>query len=299
MAEIAIVGVGAIGGVMASAFLSRPGHCLTLCARQAFNRLIVTAAWRGAPAIRQHQVRVFTDPDADLAGARPVRWVILATKAHQTEGAAAWLDRLCRPETTVAVVQNGVEHVERVAPLIGQARVLPAIVDCPATRTGPGHVTYDRPATLTLPDSQDGRAFSALLEDAGIASQVVADFVTAAWQKLCVNTISGSIPALCDQPRGVFRRPAIAELARQLIDECIAVGRAEGAELDDAIAETVIESMQTGPPDALTSMLVDRRAGRLLEADARNGAVARIGARHGIATPLNRAVATILCAINT
>ena len=35
------------------------------------------------------------------------------------------------------------------------------------------------------------------------------------------------------------------------------------------------------------STLTDRRAGRPLEADARNGAVARVGARHGIATPAN------------
>jgi 2-dehydropantoate 2-reductase len=56
--------------------------------------------------------------------------------------------------------------------------------------------------------------------------------------------------------------------------------------------------MVAGPADAGTSMLTDRRAGRLLEADARNGAVARIGARHGIATPLNRAVTALLEAIH-
>jgi 2-dehydropantoate 2-reductase len=45
-------------------------------------------------------------------------------------------------------------------------------------------------------------------------------------------------------------------------------------------------------------MLTDRRAGRPLEAEARNGAVARIGARHGIATPLNQALTALLNAIN-
>jgi len=41
-------------------------------------------------------------------------------------------------------------------------------------------------------------------------------------------------------------------------------------------------------------MLYDRRAGRRLESDARNGAVLRIGKRHGIATPLNAAVCALL-----
>ena len=51
-------------------------------------------------------------------------------------------------------------------------------------------------------------------------------------------------------------------------------------------------------PEVGTSMLTDRRAGQLLEADARNGAVVRIGARHGIATPLNRAMTALLTAIH-
>ena len=43
-------------------------------------------------------------------------------------------------------------------------------------------------------------------------------------------------------------------------------------------------------------MLYDRRAGRRLELDARNGVVVRFGGRHGIATPLNAAVCALLAA---
>ncbi len=45
-------------------------------------------------------------------------------------------------------------------------------------------------------------------------------------------------------------------------------------------------------------MLVDRRAGRPLEVDARNGAVAQLGARYRIEPPLNRAVTAVLAAIH-
>jgi 2-dehydropantoate 2-reductase len=90
----------------------------------------------------------------------------------------------------------------------------------------------------------------------------------------------------------------VAQVARDLIQECIAVGRAEGAVLDEGLVEEIITSMVVAPAEAGTSMLTDRRAGRLLEADARNGAVARVGARHGIETPLNRAVTALLKAIH-
>jgi ketopantoate reductase len=60
----------------------------------------------------------------------------------------------------------------------------------------------------------------------------------------------------------------------------------------------VARPMIQEPEEAGTSMLADRRLGLPLEVDARNGAVARIGARHGIATPLNKALAALLGAIH-
>jgi 2-dehydropantoate 2-reductase len=76
------------------------------------------------------------------------------------------------------------------------------------------------------------------------------------------------------------------------------VGRAA----DEGLVEEIVTSMVKGPPEVGTSMLTessaDRRAGQLLEADARNGAVVRIGARRGIETPLNRAMTALLTAIH-
>jgi len=294
MTTIAVVGVGAVGGVIASALLAGTGHRLLLCARRGFERLCID----GPGGRVERPVAVHTDPGADDLD-RGVAWLLLATKAHQTRDAAGWLSRLCDAATTVAVLQNGVEHVDRVTPLAGHARVVPVIVDCPATRTVPGRITCHRAPRLVAPDTPDGRRLAALLASAGLAADVAADFISAAWRKLCVNVVSGAIPALCDQPRGVFRRPGIAALTRGLIDECVRVGRAEGAVLDDDLPDRILATMQAGPADALTSMLVDRRAGVPLEADARNGAVVRAGERHGIPTPLNRAVNALLSAVNT
>ena len=66
---------------------------------------------------------------------------------------------------------------------------------------------------------------------------------------------------------------------------------------DEGLVEEIVTSMVKGPPEVGTSMLTDRRAGQLLEANARNGAVVRIGARHGIATPLNGALPALPTAI--
>jgi 2-dehydropantoate 2-reductase len=77
------------------------------------------------------------------------------------------------------------------------------------------------------------------------------------------------------------------------------VGRAEGANLPENIAEEITQNQFAADFDQTTSMLVDVRAGVPLEADGMTGAVVRIGARHGIDTPVNRYVTALLSAINT
>jgi len=94
----------------------------------------------------------------------------------------------------------------------------------------------------------------------------------------------------------VLHAPGMAELALGIMEECVAVGRAAGATLPDALARQVLERILALPAGAGNSMLYDRRAGRPLELDARNGAIVRFGARHRIATPLNSAVTALLAA---
>ena len=77
----------------------------------------------------------------------------------------------------------------------------------------------------------------------------------------------------------------------------MAVGRAEGAQLDDGTAQRVLEGYRAQPPDSVNSILADRIAGRPMEIDARNGVIVRKGEQHGISTPLNRMAVALLQAL--
>src|SRR4051812_31798239 len=66
------------------------------------------------------------------------------------------------------------------------------------------------------------------------------DFTTRAWAKLCINA-PGAISAILMKPTGVIHVDPIPELTRAMVRECIAVGRAEGAQLEDGIVEEVLE----------------------------------------------------------
>ena len=233
---------------------------------------------------------------ADPAAVAPAPWVLLAVKTHQTAGAAAWLAALCDERTVVAVLQNGVEHRERAGPLVGPATVLPVIVWCPSETVAPGRVRQRGPARLSVPDEPAGAALAALLDGAAQVD-VVADFHTEAWRKLCLNAVAAPM-VLAGRRAEVYREPGQIELARGIAEECVAVARAEGARLGPETVDEMIAEIATFPPDLGTSMLYDRIAGRRLEWEARNGVISRLGRGHGIPTPVSDDVGRRLAALD-
>lgn len=281
VATVAVVGVGAIGGVCAANLIAA-GHEVTCCVRTVFRELVLEREGRA----QTFAVRVASDPET----LPPVDWALLATKAHQTEGAVGWLARAGR----VAVLQNGVEHVDRLSRWIEPARIVPVVVSCPSTASAPGHVVQRGPARFTVPDDAAGRELAALFAGTAIAIDCTADWPTAAWRKLCVNVTGGALAALAGVPLPDVRHPRLRELAAALAHECARVGRAEGADVPDALADAIVEQTLATVVGGSPSTLSDRTHGRPLEVDARNGAVVRIAARHGIPVPANAAAAALL-----
>ncbi len=285
MARIAIVGVGAIGGVLAALLEVAGRHEITLCTRRPLERLLVKT-----PAGIVHvKATNITNP----ALAEPVDWVLVATKTYDAESAASWFPVLCKNGAPVAVIQNGVEHRERFAPYVKPELILPVIIDCPVERQPDGSVNQRGVAQMKLPANTLGSEFTELLTGSGAQVELTEDFVTAAWRKLCVNA-AGVVSALTMKPAGVLRNSALGNLALDIVAECAAVGRAEGAQLDDSIGQQVLDGYRAQPPDSVNSLLADRLAGRQTEIDARNGVIVRRGEKHGIRTPLNRMAVAIL-----
>jgi 2-dehydropantoate 2-reductase len=82
-----------------------------------------------------------------------------------------------------------------------------------------------------------------------------------------------------------------------IVRECIAVGRAEGAMLADSVPEDVLAAYRRSAPDGINSLHADRLAGRPMEIDARNGVIVRLGKKHGIPTPSNSMAVALLNAM--
>ena len=283
--SIALIGPGAIGATIACWLAQSPALEVTLCVRTPFERLVVETPDGKIEA----DPIILTDP----ARARPVDWALVCTKTYDAPAAALWLDKLVGPATRVAVLQNGVEHVARFSPYVPVERILPAMVDIPAERRAPGRVWQRREGVIVVPEGADGADFVALFAHTALKVSTHNEFNSVLWRKLCVNC-AGAVNGIALQPHRIARDPDIADYMRGLIAECVAVGRAEGAVLDDDTARRVVEGYQASPGDSVNSLLADRLAGGRSEYDARNGVIVRLGEKHGIPTPLNRLAVAFL-----
>jgi 2-dehydropantoate 2-reductase len=289
---VAVVGLGSIGGAAAGTLAAAGRHDIFACTRRPIARFTLERA-EGTVEL---PLRGLTDP----AQAAPADWVLLCTKTHQTAAAAPWLARLCTTATRVAVLQNGIDHVARVAPIAGGATIVPVLVYYNGERLAPDRVRmrHAGPHDVIVADDEAGRAFAALFEDTPLRIVRSDDFATLAWRKLLINAVANPITALTMQRQAVLRRPDVQDLCRGILDEAVAAARAEGVPLAQDETARTIATLFNFSGELGTSMYFDRLAGRRLEVEALTGAIVAAGERHGIAMPLNTALLTLLRAIN-
>lgn len=283
--NVTVVGPGAIGGTVAAWLSQDPQLCLRVATRTPFERLRIETPG----GVIEAQPQQLTEP----AQAAPADWVLIATKTYDAAATKSWLARLVNTRTRVAVLQNGVEHMARFADALPAERIVPVVVDIPAERLAPGRVRQRGVGTMIVPAGPNGEAFTALFAHTPIVVSATADFVTAAWMKLALNC-AGAVNAITRKAAGIAARDDVADVMRTLVRECIAVGHAEGALLDEGLEDRVIAHYRGGPADAVNSLHADFVAGRPMELDARNGVIVRLGRRHGVATPANAMIVTLL-----
>ncbi|MBZ6386214.1 MULTISPECIES: oxidoreductase [Pantoea] len=284
---IALIGPGAIGTTIA-AVLHEVGLTPLLCGRTAHPQLLLRHD-EGEIAVPGP---VLSDPGTiDHA----VDLVFVAVKTTQNADSARWLSALCDENTVVCALQNGVEQKAQLEPWVKGATVLPSVVWFPAQREPDASVWLRAQPRLTLPDVPQAKRVADALSGTRCAVELSADFLSVAWRKLLQNAVAG-LMVLANRRAGMFSREDISKLALAYLRECLAVARAEGAVLNDSVAQEIVDNFQRLPADLGTSILADRQANRPMEWEIRNGVIQRYGHAHGISVPISDVVVPLLAA---
>jgi 2-dehydropantoate 2-reductase len=172
--------------------------------------------------------------------------------------------------------------------------IVPVVVALPAERVAPGEIEMHGGAQLTVPDDDAAHEFVGLFEGTFVKASTDRDFKTRVWEKLCLNCAGGALSALTLRPDALASTPEMTALGIRFIQETMAVGTAEGAQFADGFVEQLVAMQSSHRVARGNSMYYDRRDGRPLEWDARNGVVQRLGRKHGIPTPISDVIVPIL-----
>ncbi len=287
--NITIFGAGATGALLAGR-LAATGSRVTLIARGA-----------SLEAIRRDGIRIDGPADARIVAtvdtvaapgdpAPPADLLILMVKSYHTASAAPALSPLLAETGHVLCLQNGIDNEGIIGESVGPGRVMPGVLYVGCERTAPGVVacTTEPRIVFGRGSADDGapvEATRAAFADAGIDCTVEPDILAAKWQKFLFNCGLNPLTALTGLRLGAILADADGRvLFEALVDEALAAAAAGGAPVDAGTRERVMETGRR--MDISSSMAEDLAAGRPLELEAFSGYVRRLGAGHGMATPV-------------
>ncbi|HEX9578242.1 MAG TPA: 2-dehydropantoate 2-reductase [Myxococcales bacterium] len=293
--KIAMMGSGGVGGYY-GARLAQAGHEVSFIARGAH-----------AEAIRRNGLRVKSElGDAHLQHARvfespaqagKVDLVVLAVKLFDTEDAARAIGPMIGPATLAVSLQNGVDKDEVLSKAVGREHVIGGVTHIGVIIGEPGVIVHTgKLARVTLGELDGSRTprlaqIAGAFEKAGVETIVSDDIRRVTWEKFVFLTALSGLTALTRKPIGEVRaHPATRAMLLDALRESSAVARAEGAALPDDFPQKQLQLVDAFPPAMMASMAHDLLRGRRLELDWLSGAVVRRADRHGIATPVHRAI---------
>jgi 2-dehydropantoate 2-reductase len=266
--------------------LARAGHDVTLIARPQHAEAVHRAGLRMETKAFDEYVKLGASVDA--AAAQGANLVLFCVKSTDTEAAGAQLRPHLSPGALVLCLQNGVDNADRLRTVLPPGQVAAAVVYVATEMAGPGHVKHHGRGELVIEPSAAGSKVAEALAAAGVPTEVSANVRGALWLKLIINCAYNAVSAIAQQPYGRnVRGEGIREVMRDVVDECLAVAKADGVDVPGDVHATVaalVESM----PTQMSSTAQDLARGRRTEIDHLNGLVVRRGEALGIPTPANR-----------
>lgn len=316
--KIAIVGAGAIGGLLGGA-CAQAGHEVSLVARgahlEALRRSGLTVRWldRGE---RTYRLRATSEPRE--LGVQDA--VIIALKAHSIGPMLPRLRPLLAETTPVVTAINGLPwwyfqrhggslegtRIECLDPdgamvnAVDPRHLVGCVVHSGGEVVEPGVVVHSG-GRMHFLGELDGsvsarvQALAGAIAGGGLEAKISTDIRNDIWMKLIGNLSYNPVAALSlvrmDEING---DPGLIRMIRIQMQEAMAVSAAYGQPISMSIDQRLELARSMGRTKV--SMHQDLERGRPLEIDAIVGAVLELGRKAGIAMPMVDAVYSLIAA---
>ncbi|MFQ6073683.1 MAG: ketopantoate reductase family protein [Candidatus Bathyarchaeia archaeon] len=285
--KVFVLGAGAIGSTY-GALLSRRND-VTLIGRKAHvdainkNGLTLTGDVNGRFSVKA-ETTIKEIPSDTL--------ILLTTKAYDAAGAVTGIKPLLRKDTVILVLQNGLGIKETVEKVVeGKAEVVRGLVTLAAEFFEPGKISFWQGETI-LESTQTSERIAQVFNESGLKTKISDEMKEEIWKKLIVNCVANPLTAILQARNNEIMVDSLKKVRHRIIQECIAVGRAEGIRLESDLEEC-IERKIAGYTN-YSSMCQDIMKHKKTEIDFLNAKIVELGRKHDISTPVNEALADLI-----
>jgi 2-dehydropantoate 2-reductase len=307
--NVAILGCGSLGGVMAAGIAGRPDTNLTVIDRDpSIAEAIMT---NGLTLRRGKRTRTWGVRLVEKAGNESFDALILATKAGSLVEAARSLNQNLAPEACVITVQNGLVALDLVG-VVAAGRLVPGCVLWGASMEAPGEYRITNSGSFIIGSLDAAPPATAVSKAQALLSPIFPVTISpnirgVLWSKLAITMTFTTLGAITGLSFGqLAARAEIRKVMLRIGRELFAVGRAEGITFEPLGAGLNIERFLSvaGYSRFLkhlliriigyknrhdeSSMLDSMRRGFKTEIDFINGTVVQSAERSGIPVPYNR-----------
>jgi 2-dehydropantoate 2-reductase len=297
--RVAVMAAGAVGGYFGGR-LAAAGHDVAFIARGAHRDAIRRDGLKIESTLGDlHLKDVNVTDDPKQVG--PVDVVLFAVKLWDTETAGEQTRPLVGSNTRVITLQNGVDSVERLVPILGDDAMIGGTTYVVVTIARPGVIRHTgtiarircgrldrRPDALLTGCVEQTKAANI---DITLTDHILLDI----WKKFVLLSGTSGITASTRQPIGVIRDDEdMRAFLYKLMQETIDVGRAAGVEFSPDFQAELDLSVAAFHPMMKASMANDLDAGNRLELDWLAGRIVALGRKYGIPTAAQEAVYAIL-----
>jgi 2-dehydropantoate 2-reductase len=288
--KIAVMGAGAVGCYYGG-MLARAGHDVMLIGRPQHVEAIERQGLRLETQTFDERIRVSASTEASaMQGAR---LVLFCVKSTDTESGAAAIEPHLAPDALVLSLQNGVDNADRLRALLPQ-EVIAAAVYIGVEMAGPGHVRHHGRGELVIEPSTASDEVARALIEAGVPTDISDNVRGALWAKLILNCAYNALSAITQLPYGrLVKGEGIPAVMRNVVDECLAVAKADDVTIPGDVDAAVRKIAET-VPSQYSSTAQDLARGKRSEIDHLNGLIVRRGEALGVATPTNRLLHAIV-----